>query len=56
MTNLGTITPYLFGDHLLISLSKEWLDKFAELPKFIAKIDEKGRLCLVSTCEVKACD
>ena len=48
MTNLGTITPILFENNLIISLSKEWISKFSGIPKFSVKINEAGRLCITS--------
>jgi len=39
----------LFGDFLVLGLSKQWLNAFGELPKFGATLDKDGKLHLVST-------
>lgn len=49
MKNLGTYEPFLFEEHILISLDKKWIEVFGELPKFEVKIDKKGKLCITST-------
>ena len=48
MKNLGTIKPLLFDRNLIISLSKEWINKFSRIPTFDVIIDKRGRLCIVS--------
>lgn len=48
MTNLGTISPLIFEDSLIIALSKDWINHFQSVPKFDVRIDNKGRLCIVS--------
>jgi len=47
MKEMGKITSYLFGDSLLISLSKDWIDIFDALPKFSAEIKNE-KLVLTS--------
>lgn len=44
--NLGEITPHFFEDKLIISLSKEWINLFNEIPKFKITLDKKNRLVL----------
>lgn len=46
--NLGTISPYFFEDKLIISLSKEWINLFNEIPKFKVFLDGKNQLILQS--------
>ena len=53
LTNLGTITPILFENNLIISLSKDWISKFSGVPKFSVKINETGRLCITSETPVE---
>ena len=48
MTNLGTVKPLLFDQNLIISLSKEWINKFSRIPIFNVIIDKGGRLCIIS--------
>jgi len=48
MTNLGTISPLIFEDSLIIALTKNWVNHFQSMPKFDVSIDKKGRLCIVS--------
>ena len=43
---IGAITPYFFEDKLIISLSKEWIELFQDIPKFNVIIDAKNRLVL----------
>lgn len=53
MTNLGTISPLIFEDNLIIALSKDWINHFQSMPKFDVSIDKKGRLCIISSEEVQ---
>lgn len=48
MTRLGTISPLIFQDSLIISLTKDWINYFQSVPKFDVSIDKKGRLLLIS--------
>lgn len=48
MTRLGTISPLIFQDSLIISLTKDWINHFQSVPKFDVSIDKKGRLCIIS--------
>ncbi len=48
MTSIGTVKPLLFDQSLIISLSKDWLTNFSKIPEFDVKIDNKGRLCIIS--------
>ena len=48
MTRLGTISPLIFQDNLIISLTKDWINHFQSVPKFDVSIDKKGRLCIIS--------
>ena len=49
MTRIGTVSPFLFDDNLIIALTKDWLDKFSKIPTFDVVINNAGRLCLTST-------
>lgn len=44
---IGSILPHIFGDYLIISLSKQWIDHHGKIPSFEIIIDCEGRLCLV---------
>ena len=44
---IASVTPYLFEDHIIISLSKEWLIAFGKIPTFDAFVVDK-RLQLIS--------
>ena len=46
MKKIIEITPYLFGDHLVIALSKDWIDIFHDIPKFKVCIDNNGQLII----------
>ena len=48
MNNLGTISPLIFEDSLIISLTKDWINHFQSVPKFDVSIDKAGRLCIIS--------
>lgn len=52
MTNLGTITPLLFEDRLILSLDKKWIEQFGGIPEFTISIDKNGKLELRSTKSV----
>ena len=56
LTNLGTISPLLFEDSLIIALTKEWINQFSGIPKFSVKINEVGRLCITSETPVEKRD
>jgi len=53
MVELGIISPLLFSDFLILSLTKNWLEKFSGIPEFNVSIDKKGHLCITSVEEVK---
>ena len=42
------ITPYLFGDRLIISLSKDWITIFNKIPQFTIKINSKNKMIIES--------
>jgi len=48
MKRLSDVTSYLFEDHIIISLSKDWLNTFGKLPDFEVLIDNLGKLHLKS--------
>ena len=47
MKKIGKVSPYLFGDHLVIALSKDWINVYKNIPEFIVIID-KNRIILQS--------
>ena len=47
MKKIGKVSPYLFGDHLVIALSKDWINVYNSVPEFVVLIDN-GRLILQS--------
>lgn len=51
--NLGEITPYFFEGKLIISLSKEWIESFGNIPKFEVKIDKNKKLVLQSKSSIQ---
>ena len=53
MNKLGTISPLIFDDSLIISLTKDWINHFQSVPKFDVSIDKKGRLLLISKDFIK---
>ena len=53
MKKVDKIIPYIFENYLIISLSKDWINVFDEVPKFEVFIDNKKRLILVGPTIVK---
>lgn len=45
---IGGFDPFLFEDHLVISLDKNWIKVFGELPRFEAAIDDDDKLHIAS--------
>jgi len=45
--HLGVITPHFFDDHLIIALSRQWVNLYGKIPRFEAIIDKENRLCLI---------
>lgn len=39
---LDEVSPYLFGDHLILSLDKDWIKVFNGIPKFSVQIDNES--------------
>jgi len=50
---IGIITPLLFEDNLLITLSKDWIGVFEKLPTFKVQVDSNKRLNLTSQDQIK---
>ena len=48
MKKITDIVPHLIEDHLIISLSKKWIDLFSKIPEFEVLIDSKNRLVIIS--------
>ena len=46
MKKIGTVTPTLFDDFLIISLSKQWIDVWQNIPEFSVYVDEKKQMVL----------
>jgi len=44
---ISEVTSFLFGEHILISFSKDWINMFKSLPRFTAEFKE-GKLVLTS--------
>ncbi len=42
------ITPYLFENSLIISLSKDWISQFNKIPQFTIRINSKNKLVIES--------
>ena len=53
LIKLGTIIPMNFEGYLIFSLSKEWINKFQGIPKFIVCINKHGKLCITSHDKLK---
>jgi len=47
------IKTILFDEYVLLSLHKDWMKAFGDLPKFESLLDSKGRLILKSTSSIK---
>ena len=50
---IGVVTPLLFENNLLITLSKDWIDVFERLPTFKVQVDNNRRLNLTSQEQIK---
>jgi len=50
---IGVITPLLFENNLLITLSKDWINVFEQLPTFKVQVDSNKRLNLTSQEQIK---
>jgi hypothetical protein len=48
---LQVITPYLFEDHLILSLSKDWINYFKKIPTFSFEVKD-GKIILTSEKEL----
>jgi len=48
-----TVKPILFEDNLLLSLSKNWIDLFGNIPEFSVSLDNQGRLQLRTKNTIK---
>jgi len=53
MRKISEVKSYLFDNHIILSLSQEWLNAFNQLPEFDVLIDDKNRLQLVSKQELR---
>ncbi len=53
MKKIGKVSPYLFGDHLVIALSKDWINVTNSVPEFNVLIDNDNKLHLISIQEMK---
>ena len=40
------VTPHLFENNLIISLSKDWITLFDKIPQFIVKVNSKNKLVI----------
>lgn len=47
LKKIGKVSPYLFGDHLVIALSKDWINVTNSVPEFLVIIDDSDRLVLI---------
>ena len=53
LMNLGEITPMNFDGYLILSLSREWTNRFPEIRRFSVAINNIGRLCIISESSIK---
>ena len=53
MTVIRNITPLLFENYLIITLSKDWINKFSGIPEFSVMINNTGKLCITSESSIK---
>jgi len=47
LKKISSVTPYLFENHLIISLSKDWINVFKGIPEFDVYLDEGKKLHIV---------
>jgi len=48
MKKLAEITPLLFEDHLIISIKKDWIDVWGQIPKFSVAVGKDSQLIIKS--------
>jgi len=48
MKKIGEITPYLFEDHLILSIQKEWINIWKTFPKFFVFVGKDSQLIIKS--------
>ena len=53
MKKINEITPYVFENHLLISLAYEFVRMFDEIPEFNVFVDSKNYLVIKSKKPMK---
>lgn len=53
MKKIAEITPLLFEDHLIISLDREWINLWNQVPTFTAKLYDNAKLVLESQSNTK---
>ena len=56
MKKITDIVPHLVEDHLIISLSKKWINLFSKIPEFEVLIDSKNRLVIISKDRIRSGD
>jgi len=47
MKKITEVKSYLFDNYLIVSLSKDWVNVFGEIPRFKVVLDNKKQLCLI---------
>ena len=53
MKKITSVSSCLFEDHLILSLSKDWLNVFKKIPSFEVMIDERNKLYFISKEEIQ---
>lgn len=56
MRKIGTVTPYMIDDYLVVSLSRNWVNIYQSIPTFDVFLDEKNRMHLVISENMKSGD
>jgi hypothetical protein len=51
---IGEYDSFLFDDHLIISLDKNWIKVFGELPRFEVTVDDDGKLHITSIKSIES--
>ena len=53
MKKLATVVPMIYEGYLLIALHPNWIKLFQKIPTFLVKIDDHGRLHIISEERIK---
>ena len=56
LKKIATVTPTLFDDFLIISLSKKWIDVWKKIPEFSVYVDKNKQLIIKTVGDKRSGD